>query len=388
MKINFFYFFIFCLLTVSFSYSQNNLFGKTIGKLPMLSFGLGEDRLGGAKMGILDTAVMLKIIDSTRSMFLVQLSKQHTAYIEKSFIQIDSSLKQKPFYLTSSWSVRGTANHSDLVTISMDEKLPYKSWMEINPSKIKIELYGVQSNTNWITQLSSAKEVKNIYFNQTEDDVVQVTIELKHRQHWGYSVAYKNKSLTISVKHAPEKLRVKNMIIAVDAGHGGSNSGASGLNSKILEKDYTILFAKELEKILKRKGATVIMTRTIDTNVLNSDRVIFLQKENPDFLISLHLNSSSNTNIKGTSTYYKHIGFRPFSQALLKRMLDANLNEFGNIGHFNFTLNSPTDFINTLVEIAFLSNVDDEEKIQSKKFHKTVANQIYKGLRDFLKNVK
>ena len=83
-----------------------------------------------------------------------------------------------------------------------------------------------------------------------------------------------------------------------------------------------------------------------------------------------------------------HIGFRPFSQALLKRMLDANLNEFGNIGHFNFTLNSPTDFINTLVEIAFLSNVDDEEKIQSKKFHKTVANQIYKGLRDFLKNVK
>lgn len=388
MKTKQFCFVVFCLLTVSFSYSQNNLFGKTVGKLPMLSYGLGEDRLGGAKMGILDTAVMLKIIDSTRSMYLVQLSKQHIAYIDKSFIQIDSTLKQKPFYLTNSWSVRGTDNHSDLVTISMDEKLPYKTWMEINPSKIIIELYGIQSNTNWITQLSSVKEVKNIYFKQTEDDVVQVTIELKHQQHWGYSVAYKNKSLTISVKHPPEKLRIKDLVIAVDAGHGGSNSGASGLNSKILEKDFTIQFAYELEKLLKRKGATVIMTRTVDTNVLNFDRVMFLQQQNPNFLISLHLNSSSNHNIKGTSTYYKHIGFRPFSQALLKRMLDADLNEFGNIGHFNFTLNSPTDFINTLVEIAFLSNADDEDKIQSKKFQKTVANQIYKGLKDFLKKVK
>ena len=48
----------------------------------------------------------------------------------------------------------------------MDERLPYKIWMETNPNKIMLELYGVQSNTNWITQLQNVKEVKNIYFNQ------------------------------------------------------------------------------------------------------------------------------------------------------------------------------------------------------------------------------
>ncbi len=380
------------ILTLGFFYfsiaQQNPMFGKTTGKLPVLSYGLGEDRLGGAKMGILDTAVVLKIVDSSQNMYKVQLSKNHSAFIEKSFLQIDSSIRQKNFYLTNSWSVRGTSSNSDLVAISMDEKLPYKSWMEINPSKIMIQLYGVQSNTNWITQLSSAKEVKNIYFNQVEDDVVQVTIELKHQQHWGYSVSYKNKSLTISVKRPPQKLKIKDLVIAVDAGHGGSNTGASGLTSKIQEKEYTLKFARELEKLLQRKGAQVIMTRVTDSNIVNSDRVIFLQNQNPDLLISLHLNSSSNEKAKGTSTYYKHIGFRPLSQAILNRMLDADLNEFGNIGHFNFMLNSPTDFLNTLVEIAFLSNADDEIKIQSVKFQKQVASEIYKGLRDFLKRVK
>lgn len=379
---------VFSLATLKLSAQQNILFGKTVGKLPMISYGLGEDRLGGAKMGILDTGIIIKIIDSTRSMYLIQLSKNHTAYIDKTFIEIDSNFQPKKFYLTNSWSVRGSNNHSDVVTISMDEKLPFKSWMVINPSKIMVELYGVQSNTNWITQLSSAKEVKNIYFNQTEDDVVQVTIELKHKQHWGYSISYQQKSLSISVKHPPQKLRVKDLVIAVDAGHGGSNFGARGLESKILEKEYTLFFAKELEKILKRKGAKVIMTRDNDTTIHNSDRVLFLQNEKPNILISLHLNSSSKTTVKGTSTYYKHIGFRPLSQTILSRMLEADLNEFGNVGHFNFTLNSPTDFINTLVEIAFLSNAEDEEKIQSKKFQKLVAVKIYKGINDFLKKVK
>lgn len=364
---------------------QKPVYGKTTGKLPMLSYGLGEDRLGGAKMGILDTAVVLNLIDTTKAMYQVQLSKNHTAYIEKSSIQIDSAFRPKTFYLTNSWSVKGLENRTDLVSISMEEKLPYKSWMEINPSKIMIELFGLQSNTNWITQLSSAKEVKNIYFNQTEDDVVQMTIELKHHQHWGYSIGYRNKSLTISVKHPPKKRRVKDLVISVDAGHGGSNTGASGLHSKILEKELTLKFAKELESRLKRKGANVIMTRTTDTNFNNNDRVLFLQKQNPDIHISLHLNSSSNTNVKGVSTYYKHIGFRPLSQSILKEMLESDLKEFGNIGHFNFMLNSPTDFMNTLVEIAFLSNADDEIKIQDEKFQRQVADRIYRGIREFIK---
>ncbi len=381
----------FGIASISLHAQETSIFpwlGRSIGKLPMLAYGLGEDRLGGAKMGYIDTAVVLTVVDSTKDMYKVQLSKLHTAFIAKSDIRQDTAIKRKPFYLTNSWSVRGTEEGYDMVTISMDEKLPYKSWMEINPAKIMVELYGVQSNTNWITQLRSAKAVKNIYFNQVEDDVVRVTIELKKKQHWGYAIAYRGKALSIKVRQQPKTLRVRNMVIAVDAGHGGSNTGATGKTSKIQEKEYTLRFAKELERYLQRKGATVIMTRTLDTNINNVDRVLWLQQQQPDMLISLHLNSAGNVAVKGTSTYYKHIGYRPLSTAVLKRMLDLKLNEFGNVGNFNFMLNSPTDFPNTLVEVAFLSNEEDEQKIMSPKFQRATAKQIHKGIRDWLRSVK
>lgn len=353
----------------------------------MLGYSLGEDRLGSAKAGYVDTGVLLQITDSVKDMYKVNLSKLHNAWINKADLKPDANFKIKPFYLTNSCSVKGDDTY-DYVDISVDEKLPYKSWMEINPSKINIDLYGVQSNTNWITLLKSAKEIKNVQLKQVEDDVVRVTIELEHNQHWGYSIYYKNKMFSVRVRRQPDKLKVKLLSIAIDAGHGGSNSGAEGITSKVLEKNYTIRFANELEKYLKRKGAKVIMTRTSDSTFNNVDRALLLQSQMPDLLISLHLNSSTNENVRGVSTYYKHIGFRSFTSSLLNRMLQLNLSEFGNVGNFNFTLNAPTDFPGALVEIGFLSNPEDEKKILDSKFQKAVAKKIYKGIRDWLRSVR
>ena len=61
--------------------------GKTTGKLPALSYGLGEDRLGGTKIGYIDSNVLLKVIDSTKDLYAVQLSKYHSAYIEKAYVK-------------------------------------------------------------------------------------------------------------------------------------------------------------------------------------------------------------------------------------------------------------------------------------------------------------
>ena len=58
------------------------------------------------------------------------------------------------------------------------------------------------------------------------------------------------------------------------------------------------------------------------------------------------------------------------------------------MGSFNFTLNAPTDFINCLLEIGFLSNEADEKKILDPKFQAAVARQILSGLNDWLKDVK
>jgi N-acetylmuramoyl-L-alanine amidase len=115
------------------------------------------------------------------------------------------------------------------------------------------------------------------------------------------------------------------------------------------------------------------------------ERIVALRKENPDLLISIHLNSSGVDSIKGTSTFYRYVGFRPLSQDILKRMLELGLKEYGNVGSFNFALSGPVEYPNCLVEVAFLSNREDERKIIDPKFHKAVAKKIVDGVKDFSK---
>ena len=226
-------------------------------------------------------------------------------------------------HLTDSWKVWGDSLF-DYVTIKLDEKLPYTSRMEINPSRIVVDIFGATSNTNWITQLSSVKEIKNTWYEQPEDDVMRVFIELKHPQFWGYTIYYDalNK-LTIRVKRQPKVLTLKNLTIAIDAGHGGDNIGATGVTSNIKEKDYTLLIAKQLETALKVMKTKVVMTRTKDTTLSMPERINFLRQKNPDLLISIHLNSADIDTTSGVSTYYRYIGFRPLSQAILKSMLQS-----------------------------------------------------------------
>jgi N-acetylmuramoyl-L-alanine amidase len=376
-----------CWRTTAQPLPNNYLVGRTTGSLPFLQYGLGEDRLGGAKMTFLDTLIMVKVIDSVKDDYEVQLSKFHTAWLPKINFKTENELVARPYYLTESWKVFGDDKY-DYATILLDEKLPYRSIQEINPSKIVVDIFGVTSNTNWITQLNTTKEIKNAYYEQIEDDVFRVTIELKHEQHWGYSIYYEEKKLVIRVNRQPPVLSLNKLKIAIDAGHGGDNTGASGVRTRILEKNYTLKIAKELEKALKKEKATVFMTRRKDTSLSMAERIMMLREQTPNFLISIHLNSSDKNSTEGVSTYYRYIGFRPLTQAILKRMLQLGLDEFGNVGSFNFGLSGPTDYPNCLVEVAFLSNKGDEKKIRSPQFQKAVATKIVLGIKDWLKSMQ
>jgi N-acetylmuramoyl-L-alanine amidase len=366
---------------------NNFIAGKTTGNMPSLEYGLGYDRLGAAKITFLDTNVVIKVVDSTVVNYKVQLSKDHFAYLLKSNFKKDATIKIQSYYLTSSILATGD-DKNDYISIALDEKLPYRSIQQINPSRIVVDIFGATSNTSWVTQRASATEVKNVYYEQIEDDVFRVIIELKNEQHWGYSIYYQEKKLMIKIKRQPRDLDIDKMKIAVDAGHGGSNNGAIGKTTNIPEKKYTLLIAKELQRELQDEKATVFMTREKDTTLSMPERIDMIKAEDPDFLISIHLNSSVKDSVNGVSTYYRYIGFKPLTQLILNRMLELGLNEFGNVGSFNFALSGPTDYPNCLVEVAFLSNKEDENKILDPEFHKAVAKKIVEGIKDWLKSCK
>lgn len=361
---------------------------RTKGAIAYLEYGLGDDRLGGAKMGYLDSNVVLKVVDSIHSDYKVQLSKNHFAYLPKSSVIAAVDIVPKPYYLSSSIKVYGDDKH-DYVVINLDEKLPYKSQQVIQPAGLWIDIYGATSNTNWITQLSTVKEITQTWTEQIEDDVLRVHIRLKNNEHWGHAIYYDSisRKMYVRVKREPVK-DIRKWKIAIDAGHGGTNVGAAGVTSKRYEKEYALLIAKEFQSALRLAGVkNVVMVRDKDTTLSMEERTVMLRKEDPDLLISIHLNSSILDTIKGTSTFYRHIGFRNVSKHILQQMLTLGLKEYGNVGNFNFALSGPTEFQNCLVEVAFLSNKEDEKKIMNAAFRKSVANKILEGIRSYAKTL-
>ena len=385
----------FLLLVTSAAFSQDSIWlARTTGQLPFMEYGIGDDRLGGAKMGFLDSNVLVRIVDSFKTDYKVRLSSQHYAYIAKTSLvlqgkQANGAIAHNP-HLSGSIKVFGDTA-SDYVVLALDDRYPYRGMQLIDPSRVAVDVFGIAANTNWITQLHTAKEIRNTWYEQTEDDVFRIYIQLRHPQQWGYAISYDSagRHLTIRIRRQPAVLDIRKLRIAIDAGHGGDNSGADGVTSKVLEKNYTLLIAEQLRKTLKTAGVKqVFMTRVKDTSLSMPERIAMLKQFDPHLLISVHLNSAGNDTVQGTSTYYRYIGFRPLSMAILERMLTLGLREYGNVGAFNFSLSGPTDYPNALVEVAFLSNREDEKKILSPKFHKAVAQKIYLGIVDWLNQQK
>ena len=359
----------------------------TKGRLAYLLFGLGDDRLGGAKIGYLDSNVLLKIVGKVGTKYKVRLSKYRTAFIDEDAVEFLPKGSFTPESLTGRWTVYGDSSF-DYVQLGLFARLPYQSLQLVDPSKIVVDVFGATNNTNWITQLENTKEIKNVSYEQIEDEIFRITIELKHAQHWGHSIYYRGNILVIKIKRQPTGLALNDLTIAVDAGHGGTNSGAGGPTGSS-EKMLTLAVALKLQKTLEAAGAKVIMTRTTEKFVDNKERILFYRDSMPDLLISIHLNSAADPiRVTGTSTFYRYAGFRNLSNFIYKHMLELDLKEQGNNSSFNFMLNSPTEYPNALVETLFISNPEDEMKILDERFQQQVADKIVAGIKDFLESCK
>jgi N-acetylmuramoyl-L-alanine amidase len=273
----------------------------------------------------------------------------------------------------------------DVVQIQLFSKLAYQSFHLTDPSKIVVDIFGATSNTNWIDQLSNLKEVKKVTYEQIADDIFRVYISLNHQQHWGHQIYYSGNNLIVKIKPQPKSLLLKDFTIAIDAGHGGTNTGAVGPTG-VAEKEITLPIALKLQALLEKEGAKVIMTRTIETFFDNKERILFYRDSTPDLLLSIHLNSSADPiHISGTSTFYRYDGFKNLSNAIQKRMLELGLKDCGNNGSFNFMLNSPIEYPNALIETIYLSNPEEEMKILDQSFQQRLTEKIVLGLKDFLR---
>ena len=186
---------------------------------------------------------------------------------------------------------------------------------------------------------------------------------------------------------------IKDKIITLDPGHGGSDPGAIGA-SGLKEKQITLEISMRLKELLEKEGAKVFMTRTTDKDVYAPNasdraelqaRVNVAEKHNSDLFLSLHINSSVNKSVGGFSSYYYPKTDNDLKIA--KAIQDKFAKNFGvdNLGvrQANFYVVKRCSMPATLLEMCFISNPKEEKLMKSKWFQKKTARLIVEGVKNY-----
>lgn len=233
---------------------------------------------------------------------------------------------------------------------------------------------------------------------------------------------------------APVKMaqadKKRDIIIAIDAGHGGEDPGASG-PTRVREKDVVLAIAKELHELFAReKGYNPVLIRKSDYYVGLKQRRQLARDAQADLLISIHADAFKNQLARGASVYA--LSSRGASSATAKFLADeANssdlvggvnlgekdqllagvladlsmtstldsslqvggkvIGEMGRISHLHserveqaaFAVLKSPDIPSLLVETGFISNPKEEKNLKNQRYQRKMATAIFSGVKDF-----
>lgn len=217
------------------------------------------------------------------------------------------------------------------------------------------------------------------------------------------------------------------LVIAIDAGHGGQDSGAVGPNGN-KEKDVTLAIARELARqINATPGLKAYLTRDSDFYIPLNNRAKLARSAKADIFVSIHADAAENRTAKGSSVYVLSLkgassqrarwladkenasdmiggvrlektsntlasvlldltqsGHMKASEDAANHVLDG-LKRVGNnhkpgIERANFAVLRTSDMPAMLVETAFISNPDEERRLVDPSYQRTLARAVLDGV--------
>ena len=192
----------------------------------------------------------------------------------------------------------------------------------------------------------------------------------------------------------PESNRLLGKIICLDAGYGGSDPGSIG-PSGTMEKDNNLSISLLLRDILESNGATVVMTRDTDRNVSAPDsspseelkaRVEIATDANADIFISIHNDSFTSNTAMGTTCFHYGDADSMKLAAFIQKNLVAELGTKDRSSRFaSFYVIRYTKMTAILVEVAFISNPEEEVLLSSTDGRTKIAESIFQGIANYFK---
>ena len=363
---------------------------RVTGEHARLTYNLGAPRLGGPIRSELGPGVVFKSDGIFGDNYRIRLSRSELGFIDQREVELLSGAAVAPSFRITGMSC-GPSDGADVLAIPYPEPVPYEVHPDPHARRISIVLFGVETSSTWITHRAGLRVIDQITWEQSDPGTYRIHVNLNTDRIWGYGIRVEGGRLVFSVRHPPvfDPHGAKPMAglkIALEAGHGGSNPGAIGL-SGLLEKDINLDLSLRIGELCREMGAAVVQVREGDGDMTLIERRDKAVNSGADMLISIHANSAGGgyLRVSGTSTYYHNPFWAPLARTIYDRLLQLGLDEFGVVGSFNYTVTRLSQMPAVLVEQAFMSHAEDEEKLADPEFRRLMAVQIAEGIVDFLK---
>ena len=336
----------------------------------------------------------------------------------------------------SFYEVKDSDDQSTEISFLLDKVSFIKSYSLVDPSRIVIDVY--QSDLKSDVQKKYNYPIKQIRASSKED-LTRIVIDLYEYVNWNKPTQEKTDEgilLKIKVKKNKNlKNNIRDIIVAIDAGHGGKDPGAVSSNN-VLEKDITLLIAKELQRTLRdTEGYQAVLIRSDDSTVSLNDRYQNARKFGADAFVSIHADGFRLESVKGASVFIwsdksssnvaRNLSDkeRKRIQAQIKNIKSYDFNEDAarelypktykkkvdqskmlglkildqlkrdpftkihkkNVEYADFRVLKSVDIPSVLVESGFITNPEDAKRLKTKAGRRMIARSIFLGIHNYFK---
>lgn len=180
--------------------------------------------------------------------------------------------------------------------------------------------------------------------------------------------------------------------VILDYGHGGFDCGAIGVDTGVLESDLNLLVGERVARALEDRGCFVLRTRTGPDALADTKRDdmarrgAILCSDGADCTVSIHMNKFGDRRIKGPMCYFQAGAEegRRLAQCVTDALCAALGRDprYANPGN-NYVTRIPS-VPSVLIECGFLSNPEDERKLQEPAYQQLLADAIADGVLRYL----
>lgn len=335
------------------------------------------------------------------------------------------------------------------VVLDLSGSIQHRISTFTSPDRIAIDLKNAKLSSSIPHDIENNPFIKRFRYGQYSKEVTRIVIDLKKpvrvksftlkpNKVYGYRLVIdlfdKNTSAAPKVtRSAPKRTGI--VTVAIDAGHGGEDFGASG-KKKTREKKVVLSIAKELKKLIDKDPALrSYMTRKGDYYIPLRKRTKLARSANADLFVSIHADAFRRSSARGASVYAlsksgassetarwlankenaadlvggasisdredvvagvlldmqmdKTLEFSlGFGEEVLKEMKKIAKLHSKTVQQAGFVVLKSPDIPSVLVETGFISNPYEERKLMGKKYQQQVANAIYKGIKKFINKEK